>query len=62
MRGSVCNRRRGSKGGWRRREWKGRHVTQGDLLVNRDGVHVARKGPKSRTSRSQSVRSSAEVP
>ncbi|HVP81150.1 MAG TPA: hypothetical protein VMV04_24945 [Thermodesulfobacteriota bacterium] len=49
MRGSVRNRRPGPGGGWRRRDRKVRHVTQGDLSVARDGVHAAvrcrRAGP-----------------
>ena len=37
-------------------------VKQGDLFANRDGVHAASTGPKSRVGRSQSVGSSEEVP
>jgi hypothetical protein len=37
-------------------------VNQGDLSVSRDGVQAASREPKSRADRSQSLRSSGEVP
>ena len=36
----MQKRHRGLTGGWRRRDWKARHVNQGDLSARRDGVHA----------------------
>ena len=56
-------KRRRKTEGWLETEGSEVQVREaGRPARNRDGVHVAGKGPKSRPSRSQSVRSSEEVP
>ncbi len=44
LRGSVRKRRRKQSGGWRRNGRKARHMKQGDLCGDRNGVHVPESG------------------
>ena len=62
LRGNVL-KRCGETGGWLETEGSEVQVREaGRPVRNRDGVQVASKGRKSRPGRSQSVRSSEEVP